>query len=102
MTQPLQSRLNLVGRTAAVLIAISFASYFIGIISVLEGRCFSSPGMPVLAPISLLPAAVASGLLAALALIRRTVRGWLLLGGLLIICGLAILGMSVIHCGYQA
>jgi hypothetical protein len=100
MTQSLESRLNLVGRTAAGLIAISFASYFIGIMSVLEGRCSSA--MPALAPLSLLPVAIASGLLAALALIRRTVRGWLLLGGLLIIGGLGIFGMSLIHCGFRA
>jgi hypothetical protein len=102
MTQPLQSRLNVVDRTASVLIVISLASYSIGIISVLKGQCFSSPGLPVLAPLSLLPGAAASGVLAALALIRRTVRGWLLLGGMLIIFALGILGMSVIHCGYQA
>jgi 4-amino-4-deoxy-L-arabinose transferase-like glycosyltransferase len=95
--EPLRRELSLIGRLAAVLIVFSFVSYFVGVKSIFAGTCFLS-AWPAFAPLAILIAAVAIGLLLAIALIRRSLRDWLIFGGLLVILGLAIFGLRVFRC----
>lgn len=100
-TNGLERGFKLVGRVALTFIILSLLSYFVGIISILNGNCFSSL-KPILAPLALFPAMVAVGLLAALALLKRALREWVVVCCLLLLCALGVFGLTLFHCGYTA
>ena len=95
--EPLRGDLRLIGRVAAVLTLSSLVSYFVGVLSIFSGRCFLS-ALPAFAFLAVLFMAVAIGLLLALGLIQRSLRDWLIFGGLLVISVLEIAGLSVFRC----